>query len=313
MWQRSILMTIENWRRCVALHGLVRKYRMFEPRRTGGVCKGMNGACYNRIQQGTGCPECARLASFGRDLRPKEPEHYHALAAERGFTWLGPEVANVHINTNWRCPEGHEWPAAYSSIQQGSGCPECAGLKPKVSDDYGELAAQREFTWLGPEVANVHTKTNWRCPEGHEWPAAYANIQQGMGCPECAGFKPKVPDDYRELAAQREFAWLGPEVSNVHTKTNWRCPEGHEWPATYDSIQGGSGCSACAGLKPKISDDYRELAAQRGFAWLGPEVPNVGTNTNWRCPEGHEWPACYSNVQQGTGCPECWRIRKRSS
>ena len=41
-------------------------------------------------------------------------EDYHALATERGFHWLGPEVHTAHDKTSWRCEEGHQWEAAYS-------------------------------------------------------------------------------------------------------------------------------------------------------------------------------------------------------
>src|SRR5580658_8874449 len=102
--------------------------------------------------------------------------------------------------------------------------------------------------------------------------------------------KPKTADDYRDLADKSGLTWLGPEVNKVNIPTNWRCPERHEWPATYNSIQQGSGCPACGGSKPKTPDDYRALADKHGFIWLGPEVVNTKTSTNWRCPEGHEWP-----------------------
>ena len=43
----------------------------------------------------------------------------HALAEERGFHWLGPEVPNSRTKTSWECQWGHPWKAPYSIIQQG--------------------------------------------------------------------------------------------------------------------------------------------------------------------------------------------------
>lgn len=54
-----------------------------------------------------------------------EPEDYHALAAQRGFDWIGPPVLTVAKKTWWRCPKGHSWRATYNSIQQGSSCHVC--------------------------------------------------------------------------------------------------------------------------------------------------------------------------------------------
>jgi len=86
-------------------------------------------------------------------------------------------------------------------------------------------------------------------------------------------------------------------------KTSWRCSQGHEWPAAYNRIQQGTGCPVCV----KVSaDGHRQLAQESGFEWLGTELPPTAMDkTSWRCSQGHEWPAAYNRIQQGTGCPEC--------
>jgi very-short-patch-repair endonuclease len=238
-------------------------------------------------------------------MRRKTPADYHILAKEKGLRWLGPEVPNTKTKTRWGCEQGHVWEARYNGIQQGKGCPFCAGKAPKTALDYHTLAEGRRFRWVGPEVSNIHTKTSWECEKGHQWQATYHNIQQGSGCPVCAGKVPKTPADYHALAEERGFCWLGPEVSNIHTKTSWECEKGHHWQATYHNIQQGSSCPVCYGNVPKTSADYHTLAEERGFRWLGPEVPNVTTKTVWECEQGHRWEAPYSYIQQGRGCPVC--------
>jgi hypothetical protein len=39
---------------------------------------------------------------------------------------------------------------------------------------------------LGPEVANIKTKTGWQCGQGHQWQARYHDLRAGRGCPYCA-------------------------------------------------------------------------------------------------------------------------------
>jgi len=39
--------------------------------------------------------------------------------------------------------------------------------------------------------------------------------------------------------------------------------------------------------KRKTPADYEALARERGFIWLGREVPNATTATGWQCGQGH--------------------------
>lgn len=235
----------------------------------------------------------------------KTPENYHELARQAGFIWLGPEVKSSQTKTFWRCKNGHEWACIYSSIQQGHGCPYCANNLPKNPDDYHKLAHAHNFEWLGPEVKNVNSKTSWRCEYGHEWKSVYANIQQGYGCPVCGGSLRKQPSDYEGLAKLRGFEWLGPIVPNNKSRTNWRCNNGHIWQAPYSSIQQGNDCYYCQKNTRKFVSDYQEIARQRSFEWLGPEVSDTQTKTYWKCSVGHIWQATYSKLKLGRGCPYC--------
>jgi hypothetical protein len=178
------------------------------------------------------------------------------------------------------CQKGHTWPATYSTIHRGTGCPKCAGVKRRNKSDYKALAQARGFEWLGPEVPRVSEETSWRCNHGHTWSAPYRRLKLGHGCPKCAGLARKLPDDYRALAKERGFEWLGPETPNNRTKTNWRCSAGHEWSMAYGNMANqGHGCPYCSGRAPKSASDYHVLAAERGFQWLGPEAPTVTTKT----------------------------------
>jgi very-short-patch-repair endonuclease len=163
---------------------------------------------------------------------------------------------------------------------------------------------------LEEEVPDTGTPTRWACEEGHEWETSYSNIRQGTRCPVCAGVAPKTGRDYRALAEESGLLWLGPEVPNIHTSTGWECEEGHQWEASYNSIQQGSNCGKCAvdrlAQEPrKKPSDYHALAEESGFLWLGPPVPNNHTKTRWKCKESHAWEATYHSIQSGTGCPHC--------
>ncbi len=103
-------------------------------------------APYNNLSSGSGCPRCAGKA-------PRTPDDYHALAQERGFRWLGPEVGRVDKSTEWECKRGHKWQACFRNIQQGGGCPHCYGNTPLTAADFHALGQSRGWKWMGPESA----------------------------------------------------------------------------------------------------------------------------------------------------------------
>ena len=255
----------------------------------------------------------------------KEPEDYHWMARRRCARWLGPQVPNANTRTTWECQRcGTKWRAVYNSLQRGTACPVCGILKrsrslAKGPEDYHSLARARGFQWLGPVVERSIEKTRWRCTSGHVWPACYGKIKWGRGCPVCAREataerarqQRHSPARYHALALRRGFRWLGPEVTHANARTTWECRQaGHRWQSTYNKVNHGRGCPRCA-LRSRADcfrhspEDYHSLAAERGFAWLGPEVLTVAEKTSWRCPKGHEWSATYNSIQQGSGCHVC--------
>lgn len=240
-------------------------------------------------------------------MRRKTPKDYHDFAqSRRSLKWLGPKVPNVNTKTWWECDRGHQWETCLHSLQNGAGCPICAGTIPKTADDYYALAEQRGFIWCGPEVSNVSTKTWWSCNYGHKWSAHYSNIRNGTGCPFCArGIKSAA--DFHILAKKNGFEWLGQELPpNTQSKTPWKCSERHIWESTYNIIQSGKGCPFCGGKAPKTIEDYHALAQERNFSWLGNALPETTfIKAKWKCPEGHTWSTTYASIRNGKGCPKC--------
>lgn len=248
-----------------------------------------------------GCPECYKLSRVSR-----KPEHYHRLAESKGFKWLGPEVKRIKDKTIWECSNRHTWPTSFSHIKQGTGCPHCAGVVPKTEEDYRAVAEEYGLQWLGPMPSNIGQKTLWRCRNGHEFPSPYHTVSRGFGCRRCAGSFPKSPEDYHKLAEEKGFKWLGSQVKNTNTKTQWVCPKGHLANAAYGEIYSGKGCYECVKIP---AEDYHGLAQKKGLRWMGEKVINVKTKTTWVCIyKRHHWEATYTRVKASNGCPSCFHL-----
>lgn len=188
------------------------------------------------------------------------------------------------------------------------------------------MAGVRGALWLGPEVRNANTRTEWQCLRCTcRWWAVYNSLQRGSACPVCGIIKrsrtqAKTAEDYHRLAETRGYAWLGPAVLRAANKTRWRCANGHTWMACYSKIQWGRGCPECARLRSARHNEaqrhppgtYHSLAASRNLAWCGPEVRSANAKTRWSCGRaGHRWRATYNKINQGRGCPRC-AVKRRA-
>ena len=268
---------------------------------------------------GNGCRKCSFIKTAQKQRL--KPEAYHALAAERGFLWVGDPVPNTSTKTMWRCSQNHEWPANYLHIQRGRGCPHCSDKIPRTLADYIALAESRDdLIWLGPMVARANIPTGWKCKEcGYEWKAHYSNIKQGQGCRKCADKKKADnqrygPSHYLALAESRGFKWVGDTIIDCRTNTLWQCDVGHIWGDSWDDIKAGSRCPECykevrGDIHRYGPDQYKELAKNRQIEWLGPEVRRTDQKTLWRCENGHRFRSTYDDLKQGKGCSHCNQSR----
>lgn len=212
---------------------------------------------YNVLHRGGGCPDCAVRRRNAINTLP--PDAYHQLAVSRGFRWVGRYPGSVNVRTEWLCSRGHSWLSTYSRISEGRGCPECAraghlercARDRHTEDDYRAAGARAGLEWLGILPVSAHEKTRWRCIAcGRTWDAAYQKLTHGRACPRCRldrrNAKRRLPAErYSALAVERGFEWLGPEPRQIRQHTRWRCPKGHEWEASYNCVDRGSGCHDC--------------------------------------------------------------------
>jgi len=201
--------------------------------------------------------------------------------------------------------------------------------KQYVSDNAQLMA---EWNWernadVDPSQITIGSgqKVWWKCNKGHEWQATICNRTNGRGCPYCSG--KKVLKGYNDLQTVNPIlasGWnyekngdLKPEnfSANSTEKVWWKCEKKHEWQATINSRNNGSGCPYCS--SKKILKGYNDL--QKSNPILSKEwnyqknngltpvdvTPNSSKKVWWKCEKGHEWQARIDSRNNGNGCPYC--------
>lgn len=219
---------------------------------------------------GYGCPYCAskKVCIGFNDLKSRSPE----LASEWNYEYnkpLLPEAITLRSNKSvwWKCMNGHYWQDTPANRAAGRDCPYCSGHRVWVGfNDLETINPSLATEWnyeknspLKPQdfTAGSRKKVWWRCKRGHEWKAAIATRNQGIGCPFCSG--------RYAIAGETDLATINPTLAeewddqknigldpstvcaNSEKKVWWKCPIcKHEWQATPSSRNsGGHSCPAC--------------------------------------------------------------------
>ena len=109
-----------------------------------------------------------------------------------------------------------------------------------------------------------------------------------------------------------------------HQKVWWKCLKkpNHEWPSTVNNRANGNGCPYCAGQKVCEDNNLEFLYPNLAKEWhptkngdLKPTDVTPGSHQKvwWRCLKNkeHEWKTTVASRANGTGCRECYRLRRK--
>lgn len=201
-------------------------------------------------------------------LREVFPERFQALWDQSAAGNPDPATlaARCLKTIHLRCDTcGHRWTTTPHDIFKTwtagrSGCAGCAKRIPKSKDDYHALAAARGFKWIGPQVANTSTPTQWQCSKGHLWRSRYAAIKRGAGCTKCEW-------------ASRKLRRQGTPQRNLRTEF------------------------------PKIADEWHPN--KNGSLQPANVLPGSNKRVWWQCARRHEWQTLVLARTSGTNCPYC--------
>jgi hypothetical protein len=201
----------------------------------------------------------------------------------------------------------HEWNVAASKISTGQACPKCgrvkAGLSRRVTaNEWNRRAAAVGIEWL-ESVELKETPTLARCMTcSYEWRPVPNHITGGHGCPNCAGVRAYLPDEWREFADHVGLD-LHNEPENQRGRADLTCRTcGHSYSTTAAGLVIGKGCPACAGNLKLPQDEWEHRGREAGYDVLE-LVESGGTPTRAQCRVcGLEFRA---RLNSKSGCPAC--------
>jgi len=122
--------------------------------------------------------------------------------------------------------------------------------------------------------------------------------------------KKLTTEEVHTRLAPRGITLLEPYTGSSQRGT-FRCANGHEWQAVVNQVLHGYGCRVCSGLVPYTKESINEKIEARGLELIG-DFSRAGNKTEFRCSEGHTWSTVPHHVIHGTGCPHCFKSKRRS-
>jgi len=235
----------------------------------------------------------------------------------------------------WRCANAHEYLARISHRVYGKDCPKCkslAFLYPEIAKEWHP----KENDGVIPYDIAAGTNKNytWLCSNGHSWKASPdRRIRENTSCPYCQGRKvsndnclatvnPRLASEWHSVKnatlVNKSGELITPNnvTAGQKIKVFWQCNKhpNHEWEATIDSRNRGSGCPICSGkvvhitnclatLQPKLAQEWHQ--EDNGNLTPYDVTPGSKYKAFWLCPSGHKYSSLVLSRSHGHGCPEC--------
>lgn len=255
----------------------------------------------------TGCPKCAPNAKVDEAEVRRRLEGLGILLLRYGGTTNG--------HSDLRCEEcGHEWHVGLNHIFNGTGCPQCANISRAEKHAMPYSEAVDRIRGRGIDLVSYSGRCNdisvFSCHVcGHAWETTLNSISYGTGCPSCAGTIRVTLEDAKSRLVGRNI-----EIIEYGGKSNarsrFRCTVdgcGYEWETLFTSVDGGSGCQACAGSKPWTSERLEDVLVDKGIQLLN-FAGGAHGNSTFQCtdPEcGYVWATSIGNLSRSWNCPKC--------
>lgn len=241
----------------------------------------------------------------------------------------------------WKCSKNHEWESGiYDRVNRKTRCPYCSNKKVSTENSllftYPEIAKEWHPTKNIPLKAEdvVHgtsRKVWWKCKNGHEWQNTVVHrTSRKQLCPYCRGTKVTVensifythPNLLKEWNYNKNINIKPQKITYGSTKKVWwKCKNGHDWEANVNSrTNQNQGCPYCsnrrvcqdnclATTKPSLS---REWHPTKNSPLKTHDVLAGSTRKVWwKCKNGHDWKAAINSRARGSGCPECYKLRRK--
>jgi hypothetical protein len=118
----------------------------------------------------------------------------------------------------------------------------------------------------------------------------------------------------KEIIESKGYVLLSDTYKNNATKLSVICSKGHEYSASFNTIEQGHGCLDCQNNRRRFSYEYiQNYFKDNDYILLSNNYKNALSKLKVMCPKGHEMSITYNKFKLGTRCFICQNNKRSHS
>ena len=185
-------------------------------------------------------------------LRRKTNEQFlHEMSVNHPTLQVLSEYKNNRTKVDLKCNVcGYKFSAKASSLYMKHGCPKCAGMARKTTEEFiEEMRSKNDNIIVLGEYKNSKTPIEVSCRKcGHVWSAIPNSLLKGNSCPKCAGTMRKTQEQFvLEMKKKHPTIKVIGTYTNNKTKLLCLCKNCGKYfrNVPHTMLNGGNGCPNC--------------------------------------------------------------------
>ena len=246
-------------------------------------------------------------------MRKKTIEEVRQYIEGYSYKCLSTEYINSNSKLEFQCDKGHICIITWHDFLGGHRCPICYGNKKKTIEEIKEYVEKFNYKCLSDVYINNKTKLKFQCDEGHIYEAIWSSFQRGNRCLVC--YIESRKKDFKEVKEHLKklgYKCLSDNYRGTYFKLKLQCDKKHIYKTTWHSLQEGSRCPTCSGNEKKTIEEIKEYVEKFGYKCLSEEYINGCTKLEFGCKNNHIFLMTWNSFQQGTRCPYCIGVKKKT-
>lgn len=236
-------------------------------------------------------------------------KHYVEVESGSGYKLLS-TYYNPKEKISVQCTLGHIYDVEFMNFKIGNRCSECSGVKKYTYLEVKDYMENIGYILISEKYSNNSEHLIVECDKGHQYPATFAGLLNGKRCKTCAGLNKKTIREVREHIESFNYKLLSTEYINASMLLDVECPEGHQYPVTWNNFEQGQRCNICSSKKTgellRHSFNYvKEFIEKEGYQLLSEVYIGCKEELIIKCQKNHIYPSTFDNFSQGSRCPKC--------